>query len=199
MDSGLLGLSLSYILLYKYLALYVLMFLAGFIVPLPSNALLIVVGVFASQGYMDFSTSIAVAIFGNVSGDSFGWWLTHHYGNRFFKRLLSKKTSRLDRLNGYIRKSAAWTILVTRFSNAVGMIVNFLCGLTGVPFRKFILFDVTGNFLNVTTMVVLGFFIGVYWEKASRIVNIVGLALAAALIIFAAFKLFAKKPANRSN
>lgn len=193
MESGLLGLSLSYILLYKYIALFILMFLAGFIVPLPSNALLIVVGVFSSQGYMDLTTSISVAILGNVSGDSFGWWLTHRFGNRVFKRLLSKKSSRLDRLDGYIKKSAAWTILITRFSNAVGMIVNFLCGLARVPYRKFILFDVTGNFFNISLMILIGFFIGVYWEKASYIVNIVGLTLTAGMIAFAAFKLFAKK------
>jgi len=195
MDSGLLGLSLSYILLYKYIALYGLMFLAGFIVPIPSNALLIVVGVFSSQGYIDFSASLAVAILGNVSGACFGYWLTHHYGDRVFRRLLSKKSSRLDRLNGYIKKSAGWTILITRFSNAVGMIVNFLCGLTHIPFGKFLLFDAIGNFFNITTMVVLGFFIGIYWEKASDIVNTIGIVLTVALVAFAAFKLFAQKKA----
>ena len=196
-ESGL-GLLLSYILLYKYIALFILMFFAGFIVPLPSNALMLVVGVFVSQGYMDLNTSIIVAILGNVGGDSFGFWLTHRYGDRFFKRLAGKKSGRLDRLRRYIQRSAAWTILITRFSNAVGMVINFLCGLMGVRYRKFILFDAVGNFLNLTSMILLGFFIGAYWEKVARWVNIIGIGLAIILIAAVVYNVFLRKPKGDS-
>ena len=44
---------LSYLLLYKYFAIFVLVFAGSFIVPLPGNAMLFAMGAFSSQGYMN--------------------------------------------------------------------------------------------------------------------------------------------------
>ncbi len=72
---------LSYLLLYKYVAVSVVSFLAGLILPLPSNALLLAAGAFASQGYISATAVFFFALVSNVLGDSLGYALTR-FGER---------------------------------------------------------------------------------------------------------------------
>lgn len=184
-----LGLILSFVLLYKYLALFILVFLAAIILPLPSNAMVIVVGVFCNQGYMDFSLSLLVAISANVFGDTCGYFITWRFGKKVWQKLTHKRPAYFDLLEKYLHNYAIWTIILTRFSNAVGIIVNLFCGLTKYSFKKFILADITGNFLNMVSMLILGYLVGEYWNKAASIVNWVGIGLGIILIIFAWYKI----------
>ena len=49
---------LSYLLLYRYLTLFILVSLAGFIVPIPINVLLMAVGALSVKGFFDFRTDL---------------------------------------------------------------------------------------------------------------------------------------------
>lgn len=44
----------SYVLLYKYVAIALVVYSGAVILPLPANAMLLAVGAFASQGYFSF-------------------------------------------------------------------------------------------------------------------------------------------------
>jgi len=193
-----LGLILSFILLYKYVALFILIFLSAIILPIPSNAMEIVVGVFCNQSYLDFTTSLIVSFTASVLGDSCGYYLTWRYGQKAWDKFAKKPTKSLDLVKKYLHKYASWTIIISRFSNAVGIIVNLFCGFSKLSFKKFILADIAGNFLNVLAMLLIGYIVGEYWDEAASVVNWIGTGLAIALVLFAAYKIWSWRR-NRVN
>ena len=71
---------LSFLLLYKYLALFLVAYLAALILPLPSNTSLLAASAFASQGFLNIYLVIIVALLANVLGDITGFFIAHRYG-----------------------------------------------------------------------------------------------------------------------
>jgi len=53
----------------------------------------------------------------------------------------------LSRIEEFVREHARMTIMVTRFLGTPGVVVNFLCGLSKLPYRSFVLYDAIGNAL----------------------------------------------------
>src|SRR5262249_21568251 len=73
---------LSYVLLYKYATIALVVYFAAVILPLPSNAMLLAVGAFASQGYFNFWAALATAVIANTLGDLTDYAITRRWGER---------------------------------------------------------------------------------------------------------------------
>src|ERR1051325_10547178 len=78
---------LTAVLLYKYVAIFVIEFLGGVGVPVPATAALAASAFFAMQGYMDLWSVVAVGTVATVIGDYLGYWLSRKYGVRFIRRI----------------------------------------------------------------------------------------------------------------
>lgn len=187
--SSILALALSYVLLYKYLALFIMIFGAALVLPIPSNVVMIAVGVFCNQGYMDPVASFAVIFLANVLGDLTGYFLTRHYGQSLWQKLIRRQPAYFINLERYIKTSAGWTIILTRFINTVGFAVNLLCGLVKLPFRRFLGWDIVGNILGVSSMMIIGFVFSKYWGQAADFANLFSLGLMFILIISVVIKI----------
>ena len=70
---------LSFLLLYKYIALFVIAFFLAVGIPLPVAIVLLASGGFASLGYFDFTTTFLVALSAAVLGDVFDYYLAKKY------------------------------------------------------------------------------------------------------------------------
>src|ERR1700753_579402 len=116
---------LSYLLLYKYIAIFLLVVSSAIILPIPENTLLLATGAFASQGYFSFIFAFIVALAANVIGDSIGYILTRKWGNKIIKEHHIKKYASLSKIDSYIRGNAGMTIFLTRFTGTIGPLVNF--------------------------------------------------------------------------
>jgi membrane protein DedA with SNARE-associated domain len=184
---------LSFVLLYKYVAIFVIVFLSGLILPLPSNTLLLAAGAFASQGYMSAGWVFAVALISNVLGDSLGWALTRFWGTRFVTREHIRRFKAVAKTEQFVREHVRMAIIVTRFIGTPGSIVNFLCGLSGVPYRRFVIYDIIGNATDTAFFVVLGYALGNFSENFSNIAQLTGWIVLVVLLIFTVVGVFWKR------
>lgn len=175
---------LSYLLLYKYVAIFILVFSAAVILPLPVNSILLAVGAFASQGYFSFWLSLAVAMAANMLGDLFGYWLTRTYGEAVIKSFYAKRHEVLVRLEKYIQSRAGLTIFLTRFTGISDIAGNFLAGIVGVPLRTFIIFDFLGNFCVFFPVLSLGYIAGNYWQDYSNVIDVASGIFLVLIILF---------------
>ncbi len=185
---------LSFLLLYKYIALFILVFASSVILFLPSNAIALVTGVFIGQGYFDFTISLAIGIAANTAGDFFDYFLARRFGNRvidFFWR--QGRPEIFNRVEKYINRYVGWTIIISRFTGSPGIVVNILCGLAPTRYRKFIAFDLLGNIINISLLYTIGYFIGSYWEKASDTINTINLILTLAFTAYLIYLVRRKK------
>ncbi len=165
---------LSYLLLYKYAALFAVIFTAAIAIPWPVNTILLAGGAFASQGFLNIGGAFAVAVVANVLGDLTAYALTRRYGHIVTRWLHIERSPTFVRLEGYIGSHAAWTVLLTRFVGFMGSIVNVLAGLATVPLRTFFTLDLIGNVASIVGPLGVGYLLGNYWEALTSIVGTAG-------------------------
>ena len=162
------GSFLTFLLLYKYMALFAIAFAAAFLLPLPASTTLAAAGAFASQGYFDLTSVLIVGFVANILGDTAGYVVAQQHGEKAlrragFGRLLDSKNYRI--LSEYIREFPQSLIYLSRFLTQVGPAVNILAGLVSVPRKTFFFFVLIGEASYVFLYVLLGYFLGSEWEN----------------------------------
>lgn len=188
MNSGILTSLLSFLLLYKYGALFILILVAAIIVPIPVNTLLLAAGAFASQGYFSFTISLLVVVAANMLGDCFDFFLARRYGRRALEMLHIRIPKYLERLERFVRAHPGPAIFLTRFVGTIEPLTSLLCGFIDVPAGKFIFYDFLGNFVSDGAVLCAGYFLGSYWQDFMGVFNItdyifLGAVIAIALVV----------------
>ena len=186
---------LSFLLLYKYVGLFLIIYSSAIIVPWPENTILLAAGAFASQGYFNPELTFTVALVANVLGDVTDYGLTRIWGYRVIKEHHLTKYSYINRLRHYVREHAGLTIFATRFTGTIGPLVNFLAGLIGVSFGRFLAFDILGNALDIGIFVVAGYVLGSVWQSFSGIAEIIGWIVLVLFLIYMVIGIIRKKRA----
>ena len=186
-----LTLLLSYLLLYKYVALAVAVYVAAIIVPLPTNAMLLAIGAFASTGYIfNIWISFAVAVIANSAGDLTDYFLARYFGPTVIRVLHLHKFKFFDQLRSELQTDAAVTVFTTRFAGSLSALGNFLSGIVGVPFWTFFWCDVVGNIIEPGAALGIGYAVGNYWSEFSGPLEIFAGIVAVLIVLFIVFRIY---------
>ena len=184
---------LSFLLVYKYPALFLMVFISAILVPFPVDTTLVAVGAFASQGYFSAIIAFVAAFLGNVLGDITSYVIWRYYGRAIIREKYAKKYKFFPQLESYTRKYAGPTVFASRFVGVLGPIVNFLCGYGRASFDVFLLGSVSGNAVDTAWPLILGYAVGSSWENFSGLVTILGSIIAVLAIIGALIKVYFQK------
>jgi len=187
--SGIQGFLLSYLLLYKYYALALVVYSGAVLLPLPVNASLLAVGAFASQGYFNFWASLAIAVGANTAGDLTDYVVARKYGTTVIHFLRFDKLRFLHQLTEEFRTDAAVTVFVTRFAGSLSTVSNFFAGIAMVPFGTFLFYDFLGNFIEPGAALGIGYAVGNYWDDFSGISSTIAGVVAVAITMFILFRI----------
>ncbi len=183
---------LSWLLLYKYTLLFGVFFLSALALPLPGNTLLLATGAFASQGYMSYPLALAVVLLGNILGDVAGYALAAIYGDDVIRKLHIKR-SYISSVEKYVAHHPRVTIFISRFAGSLDPVVNILSGLGEVSFKTFLIFDILGNFVSLTAVISVGYYLGDYWQTFSGVFATTGWIIFAVLTAGAILVIFRKQ------
>jgi membrane protein DedA with SNARE-associated domain len=187
---------LSYLLLYKYTALFVVTYLSSLLLPLPSDTALLAMGAFAGQAYLSIYITISLAFIASILGDLTGFVIARRYGKKFLikiglsKMLSSKKFISLEK---FITNNYGQTIFISRFIGQVGPFVNILSGLSKISYKKFFTYAAIGELANVLMLGIAGYFLGSEWEDFTIVVELIGIGLVVMIIAF----IFSKRYFNK--
>lgn len=190
---------LSYLLLYKYVALFIVIFLSGALLPLPMNTMLVAAGAFIGQRYFDPCLTFGVAEIANVLGDSVGYFVARKWKDSAFVQRFMKKYKYVKKVESFMQKHARLTIVATRFMGAPGTAVNYISGVAGVPVRMFLLCDIIGNALDIGLFLTIGYFLGSFWQEYSDISSLLSLiALVVLCIVILSLAMWRKRRMHHS-
>lgn len=187
---------LSSLLLYKYFALFLISFASAIILPLPVTEVMLAIGAFIGQGYFNLWESLAIAQCANVLGDLIDYSFTRKYGGGIIHWLRLDKSRFFSRVEQEISIHARSTIFVTRFAGGLGPLVNFLSGAVGIPFGKFLLYDFAGNLVYYVGILVVGVWVGSYWENFSELMGILVSILVIIIIMKALWHVYRRMRRN---
>lgn len=165
---------LPYLLLYKYVALFGLTFIAAFILPIPPGTLIMASAAFASQGYFGLGWVLVVSMAGNVSGDNASYWFSRYYGYPILSKLGLKRildSNRYAKIEKKIKQKSGWIIFLSRFEVSINLIVNIISGIGKISYRKFLIYSALGEILQVTVYGMIGYLFGSSWQLISSIIG----------------------------
>jgi membrane protein DedA with SNARE-associated domain len=196
MDS-LLASVLSYVLIYRYAAIFIIEFFGAIILPLPVNAAMLAVGAFSSQGYFNLWGSLTAAVAGNVLGDLTDYLATRKFGEIVIKKLRINKSRFFLQLEEELRQDAVSTVFSSRFAGSLSSIVNFVAGFVGVPFFSFFIPDLLGDLIEPLVLMCVGYVLGVYWDNFSSVLTIFAAVVATGVIMFILFRMYRRMTKRR--
>jgi membrane-associated protein len=158
---------LSFVLIYKYLAIFVITFLGALAFPLPSGTVVAASIAFAVQGYLNLPAVFATAVLGNVAGDNFGYWVSRRYGVRALHLLGMKKvvgSKKYQQVHESVNNHPILIIYFSRFMTGIAPTVNVVCGTTKLAYKKYFTFEFLGECTEVAFFSTAGYFFGTNWK-----------------------------------
>ena len=162
---------LTYVLIYKYFAIFVITFLGAILLPVPSGSVLMAAAAFSTQGYMNIWLTLIVGIIGNMSGDNTGYFLARRYGAPLLKKIGFKHiltSENFEQVRKKIDEHPIVTIYISRFMTAVAPTVNIICGLSELDYKRFLTFEALGEITECSAFVAVGWFFGNQWEYINQ-------------------------------
>ncbi len=185
--------SLQYLDTYRYVTLFIIVFLAGFCVPIPVNVLLMAAGALSGGGFFDFYACYAIATIANALGDNIAFLLFRKYSHKILRDKYATKYSFFVRLEEYFQKHTNLSIVVSRLIGIFGTPINFLAGYFKIPVLQFATFDLIGNLIFVFFFLRLGFWLGDKWIAISNFVGTIMSVLSFGILFVLIYVLFIKK------
>src|SRR5688500_15780216 len=129
---------------------------------LPGDSLLVVAGLFAATGKLNLAILLSTLFVAAVVGDAVGYYTGLRLGPRLFKRQKSLlfRPSHLQKAHAFYEKYGGKTIIIARFVPIVRTFAPLVAGAAEMPYRRFVVFNVAGGFLWITSMLLSGYFLG---------------------------------------
>lgn len=156
---------------YVYIALFIIVFAEtglaiGFF--LPGDSLLFVAGLFAAAGKLDVFVLLISLFIAGVLGDAVGYYTGKRAGAKLFNRPKSFvfRPEYLKKAQAFYLKHGGKTIIIARFVPIVRTFAPIVAGAADMPYRKFVVFNVFGGFIWVFSMILAGYFLGGFIERA---------------------------------
>jgi undecaprenyl-diphosphatase len=157
----------------------------GFIAP--GEFTIIFGGVLAGEGTLSIELLIGIVWASAVAGDAIGFQLGRRFGRGLILRHGPKvrlTEERLHRVEEYFARHGGKTILVGRWLGLIRPLMPFTAGTSGMPYRRFLPYDVLSAGVWSATFCLLGY---IFWRSFERITDIAGkgaMAFAIAIVIF---------------
>jgi len=167
--SGLTDTILTYLVTYGAPILFIVAYLGSLGIPFAISLVSIAAGAFTRQGILDWRLSVPACLFGAVLADN-SEYLLGRYAEHWLERRFGRGAVWQSGLSTFNRQGGA-AILLTRFwLTSLAPVVNIVAG-TRYPYRRFLFFDVAGEFLWVLLYGGLGYIFGEQWELVSQFVS----------------------------
>ena len=153
--SGWLGYALLFAIVFSETGL-----LVGFF--LPGDSLLFTIGAVAGAGQLNIALIVALLIVAAVTGVASGYTLGRHTGPRIFSRPDSRlfKQEYLRKTQAFYEKHGGKTIIYAQFVPIIRTFAPFVAGVAQMPYARFAMFNVIGSIGWVSSMTLLGYFVG---------------------------------------
>ncbi|MCB6183583.1 DedA family protein [Leeia sp. TBRC 13508] len=148
--------------LFAYAAVFSVLLICGFGVPIPEDISLVAGGIIAGLGYADVNTMFFVGLAGVLVGDSMMFVAGRVYGERVRCFPLVAKfltEARYAAVQDQFHKYGKRVLFVARFLPGLRTPIFLTAGMTRrVPFWRFLLLDGSAALISVPVWVYLGYY-----------------------------------------
>ena len=149
---------------YGFLFLIIFMETGVVVMPLlPGDSLLFAVGLISSTtGEINIYFIIPLLILAALIGDNINYFIGKKFGDfvQSKERILFLKKEHIDETERYFEKNGGKTLILARFIPIIRTVAPFVAGAGEMKYRTFLSYCITGAILWVTSITLLGYFLG---------------------------------------
>ena len=167
--------------------LYAILFLVifaetGFVVfPfLPGDSILFISGTVVAVAGLNIHVLVLVLALAAILGDSVNYGVGHYIGPKVFNEPESRwfKREYLLRTQAFYDRYGGVTIIIGRFVPIIRTFAPFLAGVAGMPYRRFLSFNVIGGALWIGLLVYAGYvFDNIPWVKGNLSLIVIAIVI----------------------
>ena len=135
-------------------------FFVGFF--LPGDSLLVTAGVLAAAGKIPLAWLLAPVMLCAIVGDQIGYWIGRTAGSALYNREDSFffRRSHLQRAHDFYEKYGGKTVILARFIPIIRTFCPPVAGAAGMPYSRYLAYDIFGGIFWVGTTILGGYFLG---------------------------------------
>ncbi len=159
--------------------------LLGAVIPLPGDSLLFTVGLLAAQGYFNIAAVLVIGCLAAIIGDSAGYMFGRKIGPALADKTIGKFELRphIKKTEQFYEKYGKKTIIIARFVPFARALAPIMAGVGKMDYTSFISYNIFGGIFWVTSVTLLGYFLGKYVHGIERyLIPIIGLIILASVI-----------------
>jgi membrane protein DedA with SNARE-associated domain len=186
----------AFIASYGYLALFILMTLESASVPIPSEVVLPLAGLFAARSVLNFYLSLLVVLIGSMVGIAIDYYIAYFIGKDFVYKNAKKlgiKEETLKEFDEWFVTNGAFAVFISRLIPVVRGLMSFPAGFALMDQKKFFGYSFIGALVWDTVLMLFG-----YYALAARNASEVLVAIAIfAIIMYAIFHVSMNKIRKR--
>ena len=191
----------QWVIEYGYFALFILLVLGLFGLPVPDEVLLTFSGFLVFQGVFQPFPAYWVAFLGSICGITISFGLGRWVGTAVIKRFgarINITTEKMKRVHIWFETYGKWTLFFGYFIPGFRHVTAMVAGASKLEYPVFALFAYSGGLIWSSLYVSIGFFLGHEWEKVSGWfppqIWIISLTVAAVLAFYFLFRKMNSRP-----
>lgn len=157
---------------FTYVGIFIFTLLAGYIIPVPEEIILLIAGYMASERFIHLTPAIFIVIIALIIGDNILYRLTlknNKHVKNFINEVLSLKL--ISKHRNFFEKHVDWAIFFTRFVPFLRFVGPVFAGYTKTKERTFMLFNTFAIAIYAPLVMFLGYYFHNYFLQ---IINQIG-------------------------
>jgi membrane protein DedA with SNARE-associated domain/rhodanese-related sulfurtransferase len=169
--------ALEFFVKYAYLILFVWVLVEQVGIPVPSIPLLLTAGTLSATHKLSAMVALLCVLGACVLSDSMWYLLGRSYGNRVLKllcRFSMEASTCVTKTEGYFTKRGPVTLLFAKFVPGLSTVAAPIAGQTGMPFGRFLLYDIAGSIIWAEAYLIAGRFFGDVAKKSAPLIHMLG-------------------------
>lgn len=155
---------LAWIIDYKYVMLFPAAVIEGPIIT-------ILAGFLVAHGYLYSLVAYGILVAGDLTGDSC------YYALGRWGLYRGATTEQLNKVKKHFANHSGKTLLVGKLTHGIGSIILMAAGAAGIPYRRFLWFNLLGTIPKTFVLLIVGFYFGQAYLRFNHYLNYLALSV----------------------
>ncbi len=180
---------------YGYLAIFILMILESASLPIPSEVILPLAGIFVAQGIFNFYIVLIVSIVAGIIGISIDYFIAYFISKDIFYKHLSFfriKKDTLDNFDSWFNRNGVLAVFSMRMVPVLRGLISFPAGFAQMPKKQFYFYSILGSAIWDVMLLLFGYYALSQSSIGTIVIAIAGLAIVLYLIYIFIIRKFEK-------
>ena len=169
--------ALAFFLRYAYSILFLWVLGEQLGVPVPSVPVLLTAGTVSATHGVSLFWSLVAVLAACLLADSAWYWMGRRYGNAVLKllcRLSFEAGTCVSKTEGYFQRRGAVTLLFAKFVPGLSTVAAPIAGQTGMPYLRFVVYDMAGSTVWALAYLLAGRFFGDLARRSTMVFTMLG-------------------------